>query len=269
MLEAQAQGTTARQPATSHRSHRTRPVSPLLRILPQVNPGATYAVSPFAPQMVVGREMSGFYVERLARGLPGKAEADLEDKGQRIGIGLVGCNAPDGETLWRMKRTINLAAGEIHCDGTFVGLAQRRKGIAKAIMRNTVALASDLEFRGVTIFAVGDGRYVWAREGFSPVLEEWVGNLRPSLLRTLNSLSTEISSETMDTASRFIESDDPAMIRAIARLNDIVGPDDMGHHDPSGRTLGYALLMEAPGWHGARSVPAISGGVRDGSGSQC
>jgi hypothetical protein len=52
-----------------------------------------------------------------------------------------------------MKRTINFAAGEIHCDETFVGGDQRRRGIAKGIMRNSITLADDFEFDRVTIFA--------------------------------------------------------------------------------------------------------------------
>ncbi|TIO79416.1 hypothetical protein [Mesorhizobium sp.] len=119
-------------------------------------------------------------------------------------------------------------------------------------------MADQLRLAKLSLHAVMDGRFVWARLGFLPDPQYWQSVFGPGLLKLLHRAPFRHCGKFHD-AVAMASSSSATALRSIAFISDLVLFDTPGE-DQTICEFGPALLANGPNWNGTITVgdpPAV------------
>ncbi|NGO54053.1 hypothetical protein [Allomesorhizobium camelthorni] len=152
-----------------------------------------------------------------------------------------------GECVTTIKRTIDLERRELDGGDTFISHPLRGCGHGRQIARNCYQLAESLELVRMNIHAVLDGRYAWARCGFTPTIENWP-SVKKQLVSIMETPTFRAHPAERLHAMRIVEPNSPWSLYMLTRITELVQCGEFNDHGSV--TFGRALLCQLTGWKG-------------------
>ncbi|MES0200403.1 hypothetical protein [Mesorhizobium sp. M0011] len=152
-----------------------------------------------------------------------------------------------GEIAIKIARTIDFGNSNLRGGETFLATSLRGRRLGRQVIRNSFRLSEFLGLARMSIHAVLDGRYAWARCGFAPDPEAWP-RIKKQLLSVLDAERFRKVPTERHWALQVIASDSPRALHMLSKIDTLVEFEDAGEDErvPFGRALLCSLTM----WHG-------------------